>query len=58
MKILDSNIQDYVGTNFSVYRREEGVAIIEYKKHRWLYQKNGKKRTSSKKTNRGCPKRH
>ena len=30
MKILDSNIQDYVGTNFSVYRREEGVAIIEF----------------------------
>ena len=30
MKILDSNIQDYVGTNFSVYKREDGVAIIEF----------------------------
>ena len=30
MKILDSNIQDYIGTNFSVYKREDGVAIIEF----------------------------
>ena len=30
MKILDSNIQDYVGTNFSVYKREGGETIMEF----------------------------
>ena len=30
MKILDSTIQDYTGTNFSVYKREEGETIIKY----------------------------
>ena len=30
MKIPDNNIQDYVGTNFSVYKREEGETIIKY----------------------------
>jgi len=30
MKIPDNNIQDYIGTNFSVYKREEGETIIEF----------------------------
>ena len=30
MKILDNTIQDYTGTNFSVYKREEGETIIKY----------------------------
>ena len=30
MKILDSNIQDYIGTNFSVYKREGGETIMEF----------------------------
>ena len=30
MKIPDNNIQDYVGTNFSVYKREGGETIIKY----------------------------
>jgi hypothetical protein len=30
MKILDNNIRDYTGTNFSVYKREEGETIIKY----------------------------
>ena len=30
MKIPDNNIQDYIGTNFSVYKREEGETIIKY----------------------------
>ena len=30
MKIPDNNIRDYTGTNFSVYKREEGETIIKY----------------------------
>lgn len=30
MKIPDNNIQDYIGTNFSVYKREGGETIIKY----------------------------
>ena len=30
MKIPDNNIQDYIGTNFSVYKREDGGTIIKY----------------------------
>ena len=30
MKILDSNIQDYVGTNFSVYKRKGGETIMKF----------------------------
>ena len=30
MKILDSNIQDYIGTNFSVYKRKGGETIMEF----------------------------
>ena len=30
MKILDGNIQDYAGTNFSVYKREGGETIMEF----------------------------
>jgi len=30
MKILDSTIQDYTGTNFSVYKMEEGETIMKY----------------------------
>tara|TARA_Y100000385_G_scaffold54389_1_gene51833 strand:- start:908 stop:1447 length:540 start_codon:yes stop_codon:yes gene_type:complete len=31
MKIPDNNIQDYMGTNFLVYKREDGGTVIKYK---------------------------
>ena len=30
MKISDDNIQDYMGTNFLVYKREDGGTVIKY----------------------------
>ena len=36
MKFLDSNIQDYAGTEFDVYKDNEGVSFIKFSNGDWL----------------------
>ena len=36
MKIIDSNLQDYEGTEFKVYKNLQGITVIEFLNGDWL----------------------
>ena len=36
MKFLDSNIQDYIGDDFEVYKDSEGISYIKFDNENWI----------------------